>query len=172
MVATGCSDVRGTGDRGYLDGNGQIRLIPDGERGAPVELAQDDLDGAEVDLADLRGSVVVVNVWWSGCAPCVREAPLLVEAAKKVGDSAEFVGINIRDTSVASAQAFARRYELPFRTIFDPAGKAQLAFAADVNPRHIPSTLILDVQGRVAAVIAGPVPTALTLTGAIEEVAA
>jgi thiol-disulfide isomerase/thioredoxin len=173
-LLTSCSGVAGTGDKGYVGGDGAVRLVPAAERGEPVELVQDDLGGTPVDLSALRGAVVVVNVWWSGCAPCVKEAPLLAEVAAGSDSQslgAEFVGVNIRDTSVAAAQAFERRFEWEFPTIFDPSGKALLAFSSEASPRTIPTTLVLDPAGRVAAVIAGPLPSTRTLTGLIDEVA-
>lgn len=172
LALTGCSSLEGTGDKGYISGNGQIIQYRPADRGDPIVLTGDSLDGDPIDLADRRGKVVVVNVWWSACAPCRLETPVLVEAAAEVKADASFLGINIRDNSVEPAQAFMKAYGAGYPSIYDPSGRALLAFAGRISPRTIPTTVLLDRQGRVAATIRGEVPTKLTLTELVEEVAA
>ena len=79
LVLAGCSNLQGTGQKGYVSGNGQITEVPAGDRGKAIELAGDDLDGKAVSLEDFRGKVVVVNVWGAWCTDCRKEAPDLVE---------------------------------------------------------------------------------------------
>src|SRR4029078_8090253 len=62
LVLTGCSNLQGTGQKGYVSGNGEITEVAAGDRGKAIELAGDDLDGKAVSLEDFRGKVVVVNV--------------------------------------------------------------------------------------------------------------
>lgn len=163
--------MSGTGDKGYISGNGQITQIPPGDRGEPIALTGEDLDGAPVSLEELRGRVVVVNVWGSWCVDCRAEMPDLVAAATDPGTDASFLGINVRDPSVANAQSFVRTFEVPFPSVYDPDGKALLAFHGVLGPRTIPSTLVLDRQGRIAASVIGPLPSTLTLTEMVAEVA-
>lgn len=163
--------MEGTGDKGYVSGDGTFWMIDVADRGDPIELAQDDLEGNELDLAELRGKPVVVNVWWSRCGPCRKEAPMLAELAREQEGIAEVVGINIRDRSTVDAQAFVDRFELPFPSIYDPSGKALLAFPGSASPRANPSTLVLDPEGRVGAVILGPIPSKGTVEGIIEDLA-
>jgi peroxiredoxin len=90
----------------------------------------------------------VVNFWASWCSPCRAEAPELVaafEAAKP--DGVVFLGVNVRDSSDAG-RAFVERFNVPYPSLFDPAGKVALEF--DVPPSTLPATLVLDRQGRVA----------------------
>lgn len=164
--------AEGTGDKGFVSGDGRITQVPVADRGEPVELSGSDLDGAALDLADLRGAPVVVNVWGSWCAPCRTEAPLLVDAAEELEGDAAFVGINIRDASPAQGQRFERTFEVPYPSVFSPNGDALLAFAGSLTPNAVPSTVVLDAEGRVAATILGEVPSALTLVDLVEEVAA
>ena len=172
LVVTGCSSLQGTGSKGYISGNGQYTRLAVGDRGEPVEVAGTTLDDDPLSLADLRGSVVVVNIWASWCADCVAEMPDLVSAAQDLGADAEFVGINVRDLSPDNARSFERSFDVPYPSLYDPQGETLLAFRGVVSPRAIPSTLVLDRQGRIAVSIIGPLPSALTLIGLVEDVAA
>ncbi|WP_447644688.1 TlpA disulfide reductase family protein [Nocardioides zeae] len=169
-LLAGCSDVEATGDAGYVSADGQLTEYEPADRGEPIVLEGEDLEGQPLSLADLRGKPVVVNVWGSWCPPCRAEAPDLVAAAAELGDSASFVGINNRDSSTAQAQSFEREYEVEYPSFYSPDGRALLAFAGSLSPRAIPSTTILDSEGRVAATIVGRVPSATTVTTLVETV--
>lgn len=84
----------GTNDGGYVPGKGGVIEIAPDNREQAVDLDAETVDDGQLDLAGLRGEVVVVNVWWSGCAPCRTEMPMLVEASEEL--DAQFVGINTR----------------------------------------------------------------------------
>jgi len=141
------------------------------DRDEPVSLTGTSLDDAPLDVADYRGKVVVLVVWAAWCAPCAREAPDLAEAATDLKDTAQFVGIDIRDNQ-ANAQSFVRNYEIPYPSVFDPDGEALLGFPNGLGPRTIPAFAVLDEQGRVAATIRGELPSKLTLVDLVEEIAA
>lgn len=166
----GCSSLSGTGDKGYITGTGVPTEVKAVDRGAPVELSGSDLDGAEIDLADLRGKPVVVNVWASWCPPCISEQPDLNEAADELGDDVQFVGLNIRDASTDDAKAFVRDLEVPYASIYSADGAALLPFAGTLTPRSIPSTVVLDGKGRIAASVNGRIPTTQTLVSMVEAV--
>jgi thiol-disulfide isomerase/thioredoxin len=172
LMLAGCTGVDGTGDKGYISGDGQISLVEEADRGEPIELEGTTLDDEPLSLADLRGEVVVVNVWWSQCPPCRTEMPLLVEAAERTEGEASFVGLNVRDTAPEPGRSFLRTFDPPYPSLFDPTGEGIIAFAGVLSPRSIPSTVVLDAQGRVAATVIGPVPSTTTLTDLVEEVAA
>ncbi len=138
------------------------------DREDPVEASGTSLDGEEIDLADSRGRVTVVNVWASWCPPCRVETPSLVQAAAEL--DATFVGINIRESSDTAA-AFERNQDMPYPSIHDQGGETLLQFGR-YSPRLPPTTLILDRKGRVAALINGAVPSKTTLVELVEEVAA
>ncbi len=115
----------------------------------------------------------MVNVWWSGCGPCRHEAPWLTSVAKTMAkQDVEFVGINIRDSSEANGLSFVREFDIPFPSIYDPTGIALLAFDGDVPPTAVPSTLVLDREGRIAARVLGPLPSEITLKALVEKVVA
>jgi thiol-disulfide isomerase/thioredoxin len=171
LLLTGCSSLGGTGDKGYISGNGDVRIVDKADRSDPVTLTGDSLTGDPIDVADYRGKVVVVNVWWSGCGPCRTEMPMLAQASAELGDSVEFVGINIRDASQSQGLAFARDAGVEYPSIYDPNGQAMLAFSGKVSLVSTPSTVILDPAGRVAAMISGDIPTEQTLLDVVDDVA-
>ncbi len=166
----GCSSLSGTGDKGYISGEGVPVEVAAADRGDPVELTGADLDGTDVDLADLRGKPVVINIWWSECPPCRVEQPDLNEAATELGDTVTFLGLNIRDSSAEKAQAFIRTNDVPYDSLYSPDGRALLSFAGTLNPRSIPSTVVLDPEGRVAASVQGRIPTTQTLISLVDAV--
>lgn len=164
----GCG-LSGTNDGGYIAGDGRVAEYAAADRGQPVALTGKTLDGKRFDLADLRGRVVVLNVWWTGCGPCRREMPMLQQAHRALGDKVAFVGLNIRDSSAAQGLAFQRKYGVSYPSLYSPDGRAVLALKGKVSPRTIPATAVLDKQGRVAALIRGEVPGRTTLEDVIQD---
>lgn len=161
------TDFRG-GSGAQLAGQPVMEVSP-AQRGAPVELGGTTLDGATLDLADLRGRVVVVNVWGSWCAPCRTEAPVLAKLSRSYADrGVAFVGVNVKDNR-AAALAFERTYGLTYPSIEDRDGRAVLALSRHVPASAVPVTLVLDGQGRVAARVLGAVREA-TLRALLESV--
>ena len=170
LSVSGCSSLQGTGDKGYVTGDGTIRQFPLADRSDPVSLTGQDLDGKALSLATLRGKPTVVTVWGSWCASCHQETPALVAAQKKLGDRVNFVGIDSRDAGTAQARAYNDRYGVTWPSFFSPGGEALLAFPGVLAPNSVPATVVLDAQGRPAVDINGPVPSTLTLTELVQDV--
>jgi thiol-disulfide isomerase/thioredoxin len=169
-VATGCSKPD-TGDKGYIDGTGIITRLPVDKRKKPGEVSGETLNGKKLDLSSYAGKVVVLNVWGSWCPPCRKEAPTLVAASEELAkDGVVFVGVNTKDSNPDAGRAYVRRFEVPYDSLYDPAGRTLLAFHGTLNPSAIPSTVILDKQGRVAASILGEVPSERTLVDLVQDV--
>jgi len=170
---TACSDdVGSSGDAGFVSGKGVITRLAVDDRKEPGELAGETLEGEPISLEDFRGKTVVVNVWGSWCAPCRAEAPDLVAASEELADDGvEFLGINSRDLDRAAAQAFQRRFEVPYPSIYDQRGRTLLAFRGTLSPNAIPSTVVIDAEGRVAASVIGETSRS-TLVGLVEDVIA
>ncbi|MGN0063604.1 MAG: TlpA family protein disulfide reductase [Nocardioides sp.] len=171
LTLSACGGVGDTGSQNYISGEGTVTSVDEADRTDAIELTGDGLDGEAIDVADWRGQVVVVNVWGAWCPPCRAEQDELVEAAVETEGTAQFVGVNIRDLAVENSRAFVRNYEVPYPSIYSPDSKALLAFSGTLTPYSIPSTVILDGEGRVAATIMGSVPSVLTLTELIKDVA-
>lgn len=112
-------------------------------------------EGRTVSLADHAGDVVVVNFWASWCGPCRREQPQLNEAAAQLADhGVSFLGVNVQDTSTTNALAHEEEYAIPYPSIEDPSAEYVSAFEG-VGPQTLPSTVVVDRQGRIAASLFG-----------------
>jgi thiol-disulfide isomerase/thioredoxin len=172
LAVTGCAaDVGSTGDKGYVDGKGVITVLPAGKRKQPGEVSGETLEGKQVSLSSYAGKVVVINVWGAWCPPCRAEADDLAAAARVLApDGVVFLGINSRDLSKDNALAFQRTYKVPYASIYDPGGRNLLAFRGTLTPNSIPSTVIIDKQGRVAASILGELSSKTTLVDLVEDV--
>ncbi|UDY23888.1 TlpA disulfide reductase family protein [Nocardioides sp. Kera G14] len=161
-LVAGCSDLSGTQGGAYVTGDGQIKVWPTAKRGEPVDLTGDTLDGGTWSAKDNRGKPVVVNVWWSNCGPCRKEMPMLQAAAADLEGKATFIGVNTRDNSADNGISFERSIGVSYPSLYSPDGAALLALPG--LPRALPSTVVLDADGRIAATVSGQLPSKLTLT--------
>ncbi|MFB7518194.1 TlpA family protein disulfide reductase [Streptomyces sp. NPDC056144] len=144
----------GGGGTNFVSNTGGIDTVAKGERTTPKEIAGETLEGKPLDVADLKGKVVVLNVWGSWCGPCRAEAPHFAKVAKELkGQDVEFVGLNTRDPNKQPAIAFEEDYGVPYPSLYDPQGKLILfGFPkGTLNPQAIPSTVVLDKEGKIAA---------------------
>lgn len=143
----------GSGDTKFITGDNGVDTVAKGKRDKAPELSGRTLDGKELSTADFRGKVLVVNVWGSWCAPCRAEAKNLQRVAEKYADQGvQFVGINTRDTSTTAALNFEKEFGVTYPSLYDPTGKQMLRFGkGTLNPQLIPSTLVIDREGRIAA---------------------
>lgn len=144
-------------DKGYVSGDGSSASIPPAERTEPVLFEgvteYDETLGSDETI----GSVTVVNFWYAGCAPCRAEAPDLVAAHEEFApEGVQFVGVNTRDES-AQARQFAEQFGIEYPSIMDSVGgrAVQRAFAGQVPLNAVPTTLVLDSEGRVAHRVLG-----------------
>jgi peroxiredoxin len=175
---SGCSSdplaeqYREGSNKNYIAGDGSVTEIVLENRGEPITFTGTTETGETVTSADYLGNVLVVNFWYAGCAPCRAEAPDLEQVYTETSpQGVNFLGVNVRDQA-ATAISFNERFGITFPSIMDQDGKAQLAFSSQVPPNAVPTTLILDAQGRVAARILGQIKDASILSTLIEDVAA
>ncbi|MBZ6108118.1 TlpA family protein disulfide reductase [Streptomyces olivaceus] len=143
----------GGGQTGFVTGSDGIATAKEGERADAPELSGETVDGGQADVADYRGKIVVLNVWGSWCGPCRAEAKNLEKVYTDTKDQGvQFVGINTRDTSTGPARSFEQDYGISYPSLYDPSGKLLLRFEkGTLNPQAIPSTLVIDREGKVAA---------------------
>ncbi|MCS5715589.1 TlpA family protein disulfide reductase [Herbiconiux sp. CPCC 205716] len=169
LLLAGCSNdplaeqYREGSDKGYIAGDGTVTEIAEANRQDPVEFTGTDENGDPISSADYAGQVLVLNFWYAGCAPCRAEAPDLEKLnAEYQGTGASFLGVNVRDQA-ATARSFAETYGVTYPSVVDTDGALQYAFAGTVAPNAVPTTLVIDTEGRVAARILGRVsePTIL-----------
>jgi thiol-disulfide isomerase/thioredoxin len=152
-------------------GDGSIVVLAPSQRVAAPELSGPLLSGGELSTKDFLGAVVVLNVWASWCAPCRAEAPDLQAVWDATSDGGvQFIGLNTRDSD-AAASGFVRTYGLTYPQMLDPDGRLQLLFRDTLPPQAIPSTVVLDKEGRVAARALGAVSQS-DLLGLIEPLVA
>lgn len=168
LLTAGCTSTSTVG--GFASGDGTLTRVPVDKRVAAPRITGETLTGAPFDSNEIKNKVIVYNVWGSWCAPCRQEAPELAAAAKETADTASFVGINTRDSGTAQAQALVREAGIEFPSVYDPDGRTLLQFES-VSPNSIPTTIVVDAQGRVAARILGATSKS-TLVGLVQDTAA
>jgi len=113
----------------------------------------DQLGGGEVTLSDLRGNVVVINLWASWCPPCRAEMPAIQSAYEKYRDRG-LVVLAVNTTyqdDEAEAQAFVEGYGLDFPVLFDRTGEVSRQYQL----RGLPSTFFVDRGGIIQSVVVG-----------------
>jgi len=166
IALTGCSGGgTSSSEESFVSGDGATTFIKIADRKIAPSITGLTLSGTNYTYA--KDKVAVVNVWASWCSPCRAEAPTLASLANKYSDVA-FIGILTRD-SPANAEAFARRFKLPYPTVIDDS--ILIGFKGSLPANAIPSTVVLDKKGRVAARISGAI-TVASLTQLIERVSA
>lgn len=171
-TTTGADEpTRSSNQQGYVAAKDNLTRIAPADREAVPAVSGTSLDGRALSTADYAGKVLVINVWGSWCPPCREEGPALQAASVATKAKAQFVGITTQDLTPTAPQAYVRAHEITYPSIFDPDGKALLAFSGTLPPRAPPSTLIIDTQGRLAARVLGPI-SKITLVDMVDDVAA
>jgi thiol-disulfide isomerase/thioredoxin len=166
FALTGCGGGgTSSAEESFVSGDGATTFIKIADRKIAPTISGLTLDGTYYTYP--KDKMAVVNVWASWCAPCRAEAPTLVALANKYEDVA-FIGILTRDNP-ANAEAFERRFKITYPTVIDDS--ILIGFKGSLPANAIPSTVILDKNGLVAARISGVV-TVASLTELIEKISA
>jgi len=112
-----------------------------------------------------------VNFWYAGCPPCRLEARDLQELNEQFSpQGVGFVGINIYDQR-ATSLTFAEEFGVTYPSILDAgSGLARLAFAGQITPNAVPTTLLLDRDHRLAARVSGLITDLPLLVRMIDDV--
>jgi len=164
LFLSGCSGGgSSTTEESFVVGSGVQTYIEKSSRVKAPELSGMTLTG--VNYTRATGKVAVVNVWASWCSPCRAEAPTLVALSEKYPD-VQFIGILTRDNLV-NAEAFVRKRKISYPTLIDDA--LLIGFKGSLPANAIPSTIVIDSQGNVAARVSGVV-TIGSLSNLIERV--
>lgn len=161
LFLTGCvaadplADQATAGSTNYVAGDGSIAEYAPESRGGPLTVQGTLFDGTRAGSQEWAGQVVVLNVWYAACAPCRAESPTLAALHEDFAQQGvQFYGINIRDES-ATADAFERNFDISYPSFEDRDGQILLSLTEYVPPQAVPTTLVLDREGRVAARILG-----------------
>lgn len=157
--------------QGYISSDGAYTEIPADQRDAPIEFEGVDEEGNAISSDDYAGKVYVINLWYASCPPCRSEASDLKALSEQYTD-VPFLGVNISDTADV-AIAFNKEFEIGYPSIIDAnTASVQLALAGKVAPNAVPTTLVLDTEGRVAARISGLLRDQSILSSMIDTVVA
>jgi len=151
LLMTGCGNGgSSTAQESFISGNGAVTFISANDRQMAPKLSGDTLYGTKFNFNGNK--IAVVNVWASWCSPCRAEIPTLTALSKKYSD-VQFMGILTRD-NLANAEVFARQLAVPYPNFIDDS--LLLGFRNTLPANAIPTTVVIDKQGRVAARISGP----------------
>jgi thiol-disulfide isomerase/thioredoxin len=155
----------------YQSGDGTVTEFKIAARAKAVSWSGIDTNNQIISSTNLSGVVTVLNFWYASCPPCRVETPDLVALVDEFNGQAQFVGVNVRD-SADTAKSFNRNFKVTYPTLIDAnSGDVVLAFTGVVTPSAVPTTLVIDRQGRVAARILGLAEKA-TLRALIKSVIA
>jgi thiol-disulfide isomerase/thioredoxin len=161
LAMTGCdggaigADTPASSGQSFVGHSYESTFYPPGHRPLAPPVSGTTVTGLHLSLAAYRGDTIVLNFWGSWCAPCRAEAPALGQLARKLQSrSVRFVGVDIRDEP-DSARAFLQQFNISYPSISDPSDEIALDFRSTVPPADIPTTLVIDRDGRVADRIFG-----------------
>lgn len=179
LLLAGCASdplaeaYREGSNKNYISGDGSLTTIEQGERDAAASWESVTIDGDAVSSDALEGQVVVLNFWYAACPPCRQEAPDLEAVHQSFADAGvSFLGVNVRDQA-ATAKNFEDEFGVTYPSVIDTNnGELLLAYAGTVAPNAVPTTLVLDKQGRVAARFLGLVQSPSTLSDIIDDLLA
>jgi thiol-disulfide isomerase/thioredoxin len=164
-------DTPASSGQSFVGASYQTTIFGPGSRPVAPTVSGTTIAGQPLSLASYLGHVVVLNFWGSWCAPCRSEAPALGTLARQMyGSGVRFVGIDIRDEPDA-ARGFMQNFAITYPSLNDPDDELALLYRATVPPAAIPTTIIVDRAGKIAARIVGPASYA-GLRALIRQVAA
>ncbi len=122
----------------------------------PVDFTLQQLGGGEVALSDYRGQWVVVNYWATWCTPCLKEIPDLSELNRKRSDLT-VLGLAFEDLEDSDFDGFLEDFDVSYPILKVDVYQPPEPFGA---PRVLPTTIILDKEGRAVKAFLGPVTRA------------
>ncbi|MCC7046996.1 MAG: TlpA family protein disulfide reductase [Alphaproteobacteria bacterium] len=145
LAALAAGGLAAAADKPPLKGDMKDFVLAEPAKPLPA-MAFTDLDGKELSLDAFKGRVVVLNLWATWCVPCIKEMPSLERLAAKMKDRPVAVMSISQDRGGAKqVTPFLEKQGLKTLPIYlDPKGVVLKA----INGRGLPTTLIVDQQGR------------------------
>lgn len=161
LAVAGCdggaigADNPASSGQSFVGHSYESTFYPTGDRPLAPAVSGITVTGQHLSLSQYRGDTIVLNFWGSWCAPCRAEAPALGQLARQLKpDGVRFVGVDIRDEP-DSALAYMQQFNIGYPSLNDPNDEIALDFRSTVPPADIPTTLVIDRDGRIADRIFG-----------------
>ncbi len=110
--------------------------------------------GPMIDLSELGGGPVLINLWASWCGPCREEMPALQAAHESYGEQVAFLGVNTEDTTETAA-SFLADFGITYPQVVDVDGD----LLADLGAPGLPISVVLDAEGQIAGTHIGQLDT-------------
>ena len=176
VVLAGCTESPSFSsdgnNTGYVSGAGVYVEIPVAHRKAAARFTSVLDTGATITSSQLLGTVHVLNFWYAGCGPCRVESPRLEKAFTHYKGAVPFYGVDVYDQA-ATALSFEAAHGVRYPSMIDTnTVSVQYAYSAYVPPNAVPTTLVIDKHGRVAARVTGEVEDSSILTAIVDRVIA
>jgi cytochrome c biogenesis protein CcmG/thiol:disulfide interchange protein DsbE len=128
-------------------------IAPAGERRVMPELAMTELDGETWRMAEHRGQVVLVNFWATWCEPCWEETPGLIRLSQDLRPKGlAVVGVALDESGRGKVQKFVDEFHVSYPVVM-PERMSQMEYGLE----GLPTTILVDKQGRVAKTYVGAV---------------
>jgi peroxiredoxin len=144
----------GSGTGGHLV-NGDTVEYTAGHQPLVPDFTAASLTGTPIKMASYQGKILVLNFWWSACAPCRAEAPTLEVAYQQYHpQGVDFLGDDVGDT-VTSALSFDRSQSISYPSINDPSYAFVQQFSRAAPVAATPTTAVIDKTGHVVGMIIG-----------------
>jgi peroxiredoxin len=161
LVATGCSSGKDAVSQSagsefrYVSANKKGELIPADQRKMAGPMTGELLAGGTYRLADDKGSIVVLNMFASWCGPCNIETPQMDALYReRKASGVKFVGLDVKENTRSDATDWIKGKDITFPVVYDEKAKTALQLG-NVPLAGLPDTVVIDRQGRVAAVYVG-----------------
>jgi thiol-disulfide isomerase/thioredoxin len=159
-ACTGGSNAVVQGDAGgfhFVSGNKKGTVVAPDKRTHLGTITGSLLDGGSFALSQDLGKVVVVNFWATWCGPCVTETPQFDSVYRSYQSrGVTFVGIDTKESSRDAPKAFVKDNDISYPIVFDEPGRLATEMG-NIPLQGLPTTVLVDKEGRVAAVYLGPV---------------
>jgi len=148
LAVGGCDRQKPEGQQGTAESSDEIKGVHRDQAGKPApDVTFRDPDGGEISLADFRGVPVLVNLWATWCAPCIKELPTL-EALADAHTKAGRLGVIAVSQDMApqgSVKAFLNLRKIDgLGAYHDP----KMALSSSLNVQILPTTILYDKQGK------------------------